>query len=285
MARVEAALDFADEADVPGDVIAPVRPHLTALSAALTTHLADARRGEILRDGFHVVLAGPPNAGKSSLLNALAQRDVAIVSPRAGTTRDVIEVRLDLGGLPVILSDTAGVRAAQGEIESDIEGEGIRRALARATAADLVLWVTDATAARTPPPPELEPRAADTRWVVNKSDLRCAIRAAACPRANVIHVSALTGAGIGPLVDQIAAEARARLGDATAAPALTRVRHRHELERCRAALDAAILGDPADLELRAEDLRLAATALGRVTGRVDVEDVLDRIFASFCIGK
>ncbi len=290
MALLEAALDFADEGDVPEDVMAPAWARLAHLSEAIATHLADGRRGEILRDGFHVVLAGAPNAGKSSLLNALARRDAAIVSPEAGTTRDVVEVRLDLGGLPVILSDTAGVRMAHDlDKVGPIEAEGIRRTLDRAGKGDLIVWVIDAGAPERTLPPEIAARKGDVRWVLNKADLLAPDPKPTWAMAGLtaeapLAVSAKTGAGIDALVQMLTAAATERLGD-LGAPVITRARPRQELERCRAALQSAIAGDRNQLELRAEDARLAATALGRITGRVDVEDILDRIFSSFCIGK
>jgi tRNA modification GTPase len=290
MALLEAALDFADEGDVPEDVMAPAWEGLARLSSAISAHLADGRRGEILRDGLHVVLAGAPNAGKSSLLNALARRDVAIVSPEAGTTRDVIEVRLDLGGLPVILSDTAGVRPAHDMDKAGaVETEGIRRTLARAGAGDLIVWVMDAGAPQPEPPPEIAARAGDLRWVLNKADLlargtEVSAADAGISAQNPLAISALEGTGLDALVSLLTAAAHDRMGDLDA-PIITRARHRQELERCRSALLSAVEGDRTALELRAEDVRLAATALGRITGRVDVEDILDRIFASFCIGK
>jgi tRNA modification GTPase len=276
LAAVEAELDFSDEGDVPDAVAAAARATVQALRDAIAAHLADGRRGEILRDGLHVVIAGPPNAGKSSLMNALARRDVAIVSAEAGTTRDVIEVRLDLGGFPVVLVDTAGIREAVGEIES----EGIRRALARAEAADLVLWLRDAAGPAGAVPQELIARQGIRLIeVTSKIDL---VPASAYPDA--LPLSARTGAGLDALIARLAEEARAaaEIGES---PAISRARHRRELESCAVALDHFLAGPFAELELRAEDLRAAATALGRLTGRVDVEDVLDKIFAEFCIGK
>jgi len=285
MALLEAALDFADEGDVPDDVMAPAWADLTRLIDAIGAHLADGRRGEILRDGFHVVLAGVPNVGKSSLLNALARRDVAIVSPEAGTTRDVVEARLDLGGYPVVLTDTAGVRDDLREAQA-VEKEGIRRTLARAGTGDLVVWVMDAAAPRAQLPAEIAARPDGVLWVLNKTDLLPSASSAGDGRAasRPLQVSARDGTGLDRLVGLLADAARVSVGDA-GPPALTRLRHRQELEHCHAALIAALEGDRAALELRAEDVRLAAMALGRITGRVDVEDVLDRIFATFCIGK
>jgi tRNA modification GTPase len=277
-ALVEAAIDFSDEADIGEQAFVLARDRGRRLLDEIERHLADNRRGEILREGFHVVLAGPPNVGKSSLLNALARRDAAIVSAEAGTTRDVIEVRMDLEGLPVVLMDTAGIRAATGRIEA----EGIRRTLARVEDADLVVWLVDATAPVLHLPPELEQVRKRTLWVLNKIDA-AASKVAGLPDETML-VSALTTAGLDDLSARLAAIARDRIG-LNEAPVITRLRHREQLERTAQVLRAFLAGDPAEAELRAEDVRQAAAALGRITGRVDVEDVLDRIFAAFCIGK
>jgi tRNA modification GTPase len=209
-------------------------------------------------------------------MNALARRDVAIVAAEAGTTRDIIEVRLDLSGFPVILTDTAGIREAGG----DIEREGIRRALERAREADLVLWLRDATDPDSAPPDTLM-ATGDMRLIeaVNKIDLAPATAATAA-----LALSVKTGEGLDRLIARLTEEVR-QAADIGESPAITRARHRRELERCAAALGRFLAGGFAALELRAEDLREAGTALGRLTGRVDVEDVLDRIFAEFCIGK
>ena len=234
-------------------------------------------RGERLRDGIHIAILGAPNAGKSSLLNVLARREAAIVSERAGTTRDVVEVHLDLGGFPVVLADTAGLREAADEIES----EGIRRALDRAANADLKLAVFDATAL-----PELDAQTLavvddQTLVVLNKVDSTSGVvqeiggkpampfppgRARACRNCCVALTSAV----------------QTRF-EAPGVPALTRARHRGALEECAASLHRAMSADLP--ELAAEDVRLASRALGRITGRVDVEDLLDVIFRDFCIGK
>jgi tRNA modification GTPase len=274
LAGIEAELDFSDEGDVPDAVASASRASVTALRDRIATHLADGRGGEILRDGLRVVIAGPPNVGKSSLMNALARRDVAIVSAEAGTTRDVIEVRLDLAGYPVMLMDTAGIREAAGEIEQ----EGIRRALARAKDADLVLWLRDATDPASAAPPDI---AGNARLIeaVNKIDL-----APATPADGALPLSVKTGAGLDRLIARLTDEVR-QAADIGESPTITRSRHRRELERCASALDRFLAGDFTELELRAEDLRQAATALGRLTGRVEVEDILDKIFADFCIGK
>jgi tRNA modification GTPase len=248
----------------------------------MARHLAE-RSGELLRDGLRVVIAGPPNAGKSSLMNALARRDVAIVSEEAGTTRDVIEVHLDLGGVPVMLIDTAGLREAEGGVEA----EGIGRALARAGDADLVLWLVDATAPQWDAPAGLIPdKSGQTRTrpvlipVLNKIDLASGAGAG----REAVRVSAKTGEGIGVLVETLAERVAIAAQSGAGVPALTRTRHRVELEAAAAALER--FGDRSlSPELKAEELRIAANHLGRLTGRIDVEDVLGAIFAEFCIGK
>lgn len=280
MALVEAAIDFSDEADVSDRAVADAHGRVVQLHAAIAAHLDDGHRGEILRDGFKVVLAGPPNAGKSSLLNVLARRDAAIVSHEPGTTRDVIDVRLDLGGIPVIVSDTAGVR----ETSEAIEQEGIRRTMGRARAADLVLWLSDATRAMNPPPAELHAHSAAVLTVATKLDLVSAGQIASCAAVADLAISATTGAGLSGLIDRIRTEAGNRTG-ASEFPALTQARHRGHLTACQTAL-AAFLSAPGDgIELRAELLRQAASALGRLTGRIDAEQVLGQIFGRFCIGK
>ncbi len=284
LAHAEAEIDFPDE-DLPGGMIAALRPVLEGLATDIRRHLDDDRRGELLRDGVSIAILGPPNAGKSSLLNRLARRAAAIVSATAGTTRDVIEVQLDLGGYPVIVADTAGLRDLRDHASphDEIEREGMRRALARAEAADLKLLVLDATQPRVDP--AIAALAdANTLVVVNKIDLASG---GVTPevRGRARHnVSAKTGAGLEVLIATLQSEVAARLEAAdTAAPVITRARHREALVDCIAALDRAHAGTAA--ELIAEDVRLAARALGRITGRVGVEDVLDVIFREFCIGK
>jgi len=290
-ALMEAGLDFADEADVAADVSAKANAVVVPLLAAIDKHLAD-RSGERLRDGLRIVIAGPPNAGKSSLMNALAKRDVAIVSEEAGTTRDVIEVHLDLGGLPVILADTAGIREGTGQVEA----EGVRRALARAEDADLVVWVIDATAPQWTVPPDIErsvrgfePVERDVEHagrgsrhvvpVLNKID-----RAAAPAGFDGIAISAKTGAGLDALVARLQDIAASEMAGAGQAAAMTRARHRQELVSTRDALQRFVNHDLSP-ELEAEELRIAARHLGRLTGLIDVEEVLGAIFAEFCIGK
>lgn len=270
-AWLEAGIDFTDE-EIPADAHAASRAALAVIANEVRTHLDDARRGEILREGLHVAVIGPPNAGKSSLINALAQRDVAIVSDVPGTTRDIIEVRLDLGGYPVILADTAGLR----EPDNAIEREGVRRARVRAEAADLRLMVLDATTCE--PTGAMDPlllRAADlTVW--NKADLARRGRAGR-------NISAKTGEGLQDLISDLAREAETRL--TSGSPALTRVRHRRSLEVAHDAIRSALAAPNTSPELAAENVRIALTELGRITGRVDLDELLDAIFRDFCIGK
>lgn len=286
-ALIEAGIDFSDEADVSRQIFEQAIVLVRGLEAEIRRHLDDGRRGEILRDGFHAVLAGPPNAGKSSLLNALVRRDAAIVSDEPGTTRDIVEVRLDLGGYPVIVADTAGLRDVGGAVER----EGMRRTLARARTADLVIWLIDGAAdAASPtskPPPELDPGsgAAPHLVVLNKVDLLPGNARDSHPTAD-LAVSAVTGEGIDRLTTEIARRAMAATGGGAEGAALTQARHRIHLEACREALATFLQSGSTDTaELAAEDLRVAAHALGRITGAVDVEDVLGQIFGRFCIGK
>jgi tRNA modification GTPase len=285
MAMVEARIDFSDEADVPEDLLGPALATAQSLREEILAALADDRRGERLRDGLTIAIAGPPNSGKSSLLNRIARREAAIVSPYPGTTRDVIEVHLDLDGYPATVLDTAGIR----DPEDPVEQEGVRRALTRAQAADLVLWVVDAS---------LADQAAQSSpngdrggvWIVrNKIDLLPAESkaAAAVDRSGrrTIAISAQTGAGINTLVATLAEHAKETfvLGEPSI---VTRARHRAALTETVEALERAIeQGSRGQEDLVAEELRLAARRLGRITGRVDVEDILDVIFRDFCIGK
>ncbi len=281
-ALVEAAIDFSDEGDVGVETYRTAGDNVATLVREIEGHLAGATFGEIIRSGFQVVIAGPPNAGKSSLLNALARRDAAIVSEQAGTTRDVIEVHLDLAGLPVILSDTAGIRQSPGSIEQ----EGIRRALDRARAADLVLWLCDATLPDVAPEPPVELRGSRHLTVTTKIDLLDDPDPSrgSPSHAGALAISSRTGAGLDDLIARIVALARAA-SDAGDDLVPTNARHRHHLEAARDQLRVFQNSNASDLELRAEDLRIAASALGRLTGRIDVEDILDQIFSRFCIGK
>ncbi len=283
LAHLEAGIDFAEE-DLPGDLEAGVRPEIAALHDEIAAALDDGGRGERLRAGMSVAIIGPPNAGKSSLLNALARRDVAIVSEHAGTTRDVIEVHLDLGGYPVTLSDTAGLREVLAEEgQKSIEAEGIRRAAARAAAADLKLAVIDIRDARDPDRATLALLDRDSLVVLNKADLGGAPGQAEIAGHRASVVSLATGEGLPALIERLTAEAARRFGATSEAPAITRARHRAAFEDAVAALDRSLRAEA--VELAAEDLRLAGRALGRIAGRVDVEDLLDIIFHDFCIGK
>ncbi len=279
LARVEAEIDFPEEG-LPPEIWASVRREIAALSQEIAAHLADGGRGERLREGVAVAILGPPNAGKSSLLNALARRDVAITSAIAGTTRDVIEVQLDLEGYPVTLADTAGLRATGDAVEE----EGVRRARARAAAADLRLLVLDATK-----PGEAAALGdlidGDALVIANKIDLArpdAADWADALGAGPALRLSVRTGEGMAALLARLTAAVAERVAP-TGAPLITRERHRLALLDCAAALQRFPLAPLP--ELAAEDLRSATRALGRITGRVDVEDMLDIIFREFCIGK
>lgn len=277
LARIEAAIDFPDE-DLPTGLMELVDEAIVLTRRGIDAHLSDRHRGEMLRDGLSVAIIGAPNVGKSSLLNRLAGREAAIVSTRAGTTRDVIEVKLDLDGYPVLVADTAGLRESSDEIEQ----EGMRRALARAEHADLKVVVFDASMWPAQDRVSLAQIDAEAIVVLNKAELAGPSLPAEIGGQKVIPVSAATGAGLDALVTAISAKAASWLSPGTQ-PALTRLRHREALERCREALERGLLAPV--IELKAEDLRLAVQALGRITGRVEVDDVLDLIFREFCIGK
>jgi tRNA modification GTPase len=276
LAHFEASIDFVDE-PIPEALETEVRTGILRVCQELTQHLDDHRRGERLREGVYIAILGAPNAGKSSLLNLLSQRDAAIVSETAGTTRDVVEVRLDLNGYPVTVADTAGLR----ESDDAIEVEGVRRAQDRARTADLKLTVFDASA----PHDKATAALIDSETIVvrNKCDLSGIVDPCPVPTcAAVCEISAKTGVGVEVFLKILTDEVRSRagLGDG---PLITRSRHRAALEACRDALIRA--SSEAEPELAAEDLRLAVRSLGRITGTVDVEDLLDVIFRDFCIGK
>jgi tRNA modification GTPase len=272
LASVEAAIDFSDEADVPLEVAASVGELASTLAAEIAGVLDDQGRGERLREGYVVVIAGPPNVGKSSLLNALARRDAAIVSPEPGTTRDAIEVHLDLQGLPVTLVDTAGIRASA----DPVERAGMALSRAFIGKADLVLALRAKGSVQTLGRVEGQ---GDVLRVTSKADL---------PGEDVaggltdLAVSAVSGAGLEALISAVGARASAAMSGAV--PALiTRTRHRRAL--CEAASALTRLDTAGPIELIAEDLRHAAAALGLIGGRISVDDVLGAIFAEFCIGK
>jgi tRNA modification GTPase len=280
-ALIEAGIDFSDEGDVPAELLAPALVKIRALLGEIEEVLAAQGRSERLREGLVVAIAGPPNVGKSTLMNALARREVAIVSPHAGTTRDVIEVQLDLDGYPVTVIDTAGVR----ETDDPVEQEGVRRARARAAEADLVLWMVDA------PHEKNSHEGSRPAWVVrNKIDLDAVGTeegsASAVARGGNIEfrISAGRGDGVQELIAALVAFARDYFGSGEGG-LIGRERQRKLLQQTAASLRRSIEVLPEGEELAAEELRGAAHSLGRLLGRVDVEDILDLIFREFCIGK
>lgn len=295
LALAEAPIDFSDEGGVPEDLSGPAMTIARELAGEIGAALAGSRRGERLREGLVVAIAGPPNVGKSTLLNRIAGRDVAIVSPQAGTTRDVLEVHLDLGGYPVTLLDTAGVR----ESSDPVELEGIRRARVRAAEADLVLWLTDGAQESSTEIPS------NCLIILNKMDNRglrnevefmnenifknefvsACVHRLGVSRETLIPVSAHLGLGVDYLLRRLTAFAESSFGG-TETALIARERHRSALQAALDALNRALALPARDAEdLVAEELRSAARALGRLTGRIDVEDVLDVVFRDFCIGK
>jgi tRNA modification GTPase len=285
-ALVEAGIDFSDEGDVPAELMAQALPIVERLRDEIAETLGAQAQAERLREGLVVAIAGPPNAGKSTLLNRVARRDAAIVSPHAGTTRDVIEVHLDLAGYPVALIDTAGIR----DSDDPVEQEGVRRARARAGDADLVLWITDASMDDAAALPEF----GTAVWQIrNKIDLLRAKSSSAHSRESgnptggaslAFAISAETGQGVDQLTAALEAFAQRFFGGGESA-LITRARHRALLKQTSESLGRALQSEPLGEEIVAEELRAAAHSLGRLTGRVDVEDILDKIFRDFCIGK
>jgi tRNA modification GTPase len=274
-ALIEAGIDFADEGDVPAELIAPALAKIKVLLGEIEEVLAAEGKSERLRDGLVVAIAGPPNVGKSTLMNALARREVAIVSPHAGTTRDVIEVSLDLDGYPVTVIDTAGIR----QTADPVEQEGVRRATARAAEADLVLWLTDAQHEK------IMREGEAPMWVVrNKIDLEAAVGSRAGRGDEGFRISARQGDGIAELVAGLVGYAQDYFG-AGEGGLIGRERQRKLLQQTAASLQRSITAIGSGEELAAEELRAAAQSLGRLLGRVDVEDVLDVVFSKFCIGK
>ena len=277
LAYLEACIDFSEE-DIPVDLMMRSAATLTSLRDSIGDHLQDHGIGERIRDGFRIALTGAPNVGKSSLMNALAKRDVAIVSDIAGTTRDVLEVPMDLGGYAATLIDTAGLR----DTDDVIEIEGVRRARAAAKMADIQVHLVDASdLGDTTDLPD------GALVVVNKID-KIANRADTGGVVDALPLSVKTGIGLDDFVRTLTARVRQLANTrVSASPPLTRARHRAALEDCVAALDRARDGVAGgqDMEMIAEDMRVAAQALGRITGRIDVEDLLDKIFKDFCIGK
>ncbi|XP_039910281.1 tRNA modification GTPase GTPBP3, mitochondrial, partial [Hirundo rustica] len=295
LAHLEAFIDFGEDEEVEEEVLEQVAVAVRALQRDIGAHLRDGRRGELLRAGVRAVIAGPPNVGKSSLLNLLCRRPAAIVSPQAGTTRDVLEVALDIGGFPLVLSDTAGLRQAS----DPVEREGVTRARARLRQADLVLAVLDATAvcaapaalgaalAALEPPPGVP-----CVLVLNKADLLPAAPSGPRPHrapAPAALLSCRTGQGLEALLELLEQQLAQLCGDPlSGSPSLTQARHSRHLGACAAALSRFCRedsGDIGDLAVAAEQLRVARRELGRITGHVGAEEVLDIIFRDFCVGK
>jgi len=264
-ALIEATIDFADE-EVPEDVTPEVHDLLTGVQSGISIELKGFSASERIRSGFEVAIVGPPNVGKSTLLNALARRDAAITSHIAGTTRDVIEVRMDLGGLPVTLLDTAGLR----ESDDEVEAEGVSRAISRARASDIRIFLRESGEDLA-----IEPVANDI-VLTPKADLRTDDSAS---------VSGLTGQGIGALINQLTKILSERVQGAGLA---THARHKSSMEASIDTLSHAIAsveGGPERYDIAAEEIRAAIRSLEAVVGRIDVENLLDEIFSSFCLGK
>lgn len=279
LAHFEAHIEFPEEDDTE-TVLNPMRGRLDTLISDIKNHLADNNKGERLRDGLQVAIFGAPNAGKSSLINALAKRDVAIVSDIQGTTRDLLSVHLDLEGIPVTLTDTAGLRHLENFEQDQIEQEGISRALALAEKADIKILLHDGQQ-EFPDPYTLSLLDERAIVVINKCDEPLRLKY----DAPALKISALTGQGLQDLIATMA-ERAAKQFDFSEMPIITRKRHRTALKDCLESLLRVDSAFQSDLqELIAEDLRLAVRHLGRVTGAVDVEDLLDVIFSDFCIGK
>jgi tRNA modification GTPase len=273
-ALIEAGIDFSDEGDVSAELLAPARAKIAALLDEIQEVLAAQGKAERLRDGMLVAIAGPPNVGKSTLINQLARREVAIVSPYAGTTRDVIEVQLDLDGYPVTVIDTAGIR----ETDDPVEQEGVRRARARAEEADLVLWMVDGSDAKHPTDSSMP------LWILrNKIDLTSVATWGGVGRAE-FEISAARGDGVSGLISALVGFAQEVFGQGEGG-LIARERQRDLIQQTAASLQRSIVMFDQGEEFAAEDLRAAAYTLGRLLGRVDVEDILEMIFREFCIGK
>ena len=276
LSYLEASIDFIEEEDVTNNALDGFRNKLIHLRNDMDKHVVDSVRGEIVRDGVRVVLAGEPNVGKSSILNFFAKREVAIVSTIPGTTRDVLEVQLDLGGIPVMVSDTAGLRE---NTDDEIEREGMLRTRAASRRADLVLWVSEDGQS---PRNDLLETGAEQIFVINKIDLLDTFTVT--PDSDEHYVSAKTGVGMDKLLITISKKVADKFGGKE--PALiTRQRQKSAVMMCVESIDGALEVEMESLELVAEQLRSAANQLGRLVGRIDVEDLLDVIFRDFCVGK
>ena len=280
-AQLEALIDFADE-DLPASVEGALRTSAGDLQSALASHLDDGGAGELVRDGVTIALIGPVNVGKSTILNALAGRSAAIVSDEAGTTRDIIQIRLDLGGVPPTILDTAGIRDESGKIEA----EGIRRSVEAARFAKLVLVILDGS---DPAWPEARDKIDQLTsqpkfYILNKAD-RGLSAANDAESGHIMSMSAKAPADIEKLIERLA-KLLVPLNHADASVIITRQRHRHSLQEAHEALGRALAHDFQQApEMAAEDFRVAAAALGRITGEIDVEELLGSIFSAFCIGK
>jgi tRNA modification GTPase len=275
MSALESQIDFSDIEEAESITVGDVNRLTMEAVERIRTMLASAQAGERLRHGLSVVIAGPPNVGKSTLMNALSRREVSIVSPHPGTTRDLVEVALDLSGYPVTLVDTAGIRAS----EDEVEREGIERAQKRAQDADLTLWLVECGTSSPPIPPGIHP----VLIVRTKSDLvERDLEFSSSSGSSILCVSARTGNGLSALLDELGRFAERLCGESAL---IATERHRRAFLDAEAALLRALNLGHDNLELLAEDLRLAARALARISGRIDVEDVLDDIFARMCVGK
>lgn len=267
-ALIEAELDFSEEEDIPDEISKEGFAQVVAIKNEIQIHLADNRAGEIVRDGFKIALMGKPNSGKSSLLNALAKRDVAIVTHEAGTTRDVLDVHLDVSGYAVIVSDTAGLR----ESDNIVEAEGIRRANLRGSEADLVVWLSDIDDTEIIPALEFD----DVLYMKSKDDRVVLDRD--------YSISVKTENGIDGLLRLIDQRLNTAVGNADSG-LISRLRYRVALIDCVEHLDFVVQESGSGIELKAESLRHASDCIGRITGKIDVEDLLDVIFSEFCVGK
>lgn len=277
LAHLEAFIDFPEE-ELPDSIITSVESNISLVINGLVAHLDDNRRGEKLRNGYQIAILGKPNAGKSSLLNKIAKKDIAIVSKTAGTTRDIVQAHLDIGGFPVIISDTAGLR----ETEEEIESEGIKRAYDKASQSDLVIYVIDGSECCSNYKIE-NIKSENIIYVFNKIDI-CNDKTLPddIDSNKLIHVSVKEEDGLDNLFEKISKQVKEGMAFGETA-AITRLRHRISLKHCLDSLKRFNIYS--DIELAAEDLRLAVRSLGKITGRVEVEELLDIIFGEFCIGK